>query len=112
MIVYTNLIPKFIVSHDDDDNVDDDNDNDDGIFFPCEDFGINFDYSFPACAFLFFFLFFFELEISSRTLIPIFRSESLHSGSASWDDCGRVLPDKLIVSSFPDGFPHYAYRAA
>ena len=26
---------------------------------------------------------------------------SIHSASASWDDCGRLFPDKLRVSSFP-----------
>ena len=43
----------------------------------CEDFWEN---SFPACAFFFFFL---EVEISSRTLISLFRPGSDHSGSAS-----------------------------
>ena len=37
---------------------------------------------------------------------------SVHSGSESWDDWGRVFPDELHVSSFPDRFPHYAWRAA
>ena len=32
--------------------------------------------------------------------------ESVHSGSASWDNCGRTFPDKLHVSSSPDWFPH------
>ena len=52
--------------------------------------------SFPACAFLFFF--FFEVEITSRTLIPLFRPGSVHSGSASWDDCDRVFLEELCVS--------------
>ena len=30
---------------------------------------------------------------------------SVHSGSANWDDCGRVFPDELRVSSFPDRLP-------
>ena len=52
-----------------------------GFFLACEDFGRMFDNSFPACAvFLFFF---YEVEISSRTLIPLFRPGSVHSGSAS-----------------------------
>ena len=34
------------------------------------------------------FFFFFKVEISSRTLIPFFLPGSVHSGSASWDDCG------------------------
>ena len=112
MIVYINHIPSFIVSHDDDDdddNDDDDDDADDGIFLACENFGIKFDYLFPASSFLFVCL--FEVEISSRTLIPVFRSGSLHSGLASWDDCGRVFPDKVRVSSFPDRFPYYACTA-
>ena len=49
-------------------------------------------------------LFFFKVEISLRTLS--------HSGSASGDDCDRVFPDELRVSSFPDRFPHYAWTAA
>ena len=52
-----------------------------GFFLACEDFGRMFDHSFPACA-----LFFFEVEISSRTLIPLFMPGSVHSGSASLDD--------------------------
>ena len=54
----------------------------------------------------------FLVEISSRTLNPLFKPESVHSGSASWDDCNRVLPDELRVSSFPDRFPHYTWTAA
>ena len=53
----------------------------------------------PTCASLFFS--FFKVEISSRTPIPLFRSGSVHSGSASWDDCAHVFPDKLRVSTFP-----------
>ena len=60
-----------------------------------------FDHSFPACAFFFF----FWSEISSRTLIPHFIPGSVHSGSARWDDRGRISPDKLRVSSFPAGSP-------
>ena len=56
--------------------------------------------------------FFFEVEISLRTLIPLFMTGSVHSGWASWDDCGRMFHDKLRVSSFPDGFPHYSWTAA
>ena len=53
-----------------------------------------------------FYFFFFNVEISSRTLIPLFRSESVNGGSASSDDCDLVFPDELHVSSFPDRFPH------
>ena len=49
----------------------------------------------------------FEAEISSRTLSPLFRPGSVHSGSASRDDCDRVFLDELRVSSLPDRFPHY-----
>ena len=38
------------------------------FFLACEDFGRMFNHSFPICAF---FLFFFEVEISSHTLIPL-----------------------------------------
>ena len=40
-----------------------------GLFLACEDLGRIFDHSFPACAFFVLFCF-FEVEISSRTLIP------------------------------------------
>ena len=50
------------------------------------------------------FFFFFWVEISSRSLIPLFRPWSVHIGSASWDDCDPVFPDELRVSSFPDRF--------
>ena len=50
-------------------------------------------------------LFSSSVEISSRTLIPFFMPGSVHSGSTSWYDCGRVFPDELRVSSFPDRFP-------
>ena len=78
-----------------------------GFFLACEDFGRRFDYQFPACDFVR-----FKVEISSCTLIPLFRPGSAHSGSASWDDCDRVFPDELRVISFPDRFPHYAWTAA
>ena len=55
--------------------------------------------------------FWFLVEISSRTLIPLFWPGSVHSGLASWEDCGRVFPDELRVSSFPDRSPHYAWAA-
>ena len=54
--------------------------------------------SFPTYAF---FSFFLKVEISLFTLIPLFMPQSVHSGSASWDDCGRVLPDELHVSLLP-----------
>ena len=53
-----------------------------------------------------FFFFFFEVEISLCALIPLSMPGSVHSGSASWDDCGWMFLDKLSVSSFPDRFPH------
>ena len=59
-----------------------------------------------------FLLLFFKVEISSRTLIPLLRPGPVHSGSASWDDCGRMFPDKLRVSSFHDRFQHNAWTAA
>ena len=77
-----------------------------GFFLACGGLGRMFDHSFPACAV------FFYGEISSRTLIPHFMPGSVHSGSAGWDDCGRMIPDKLRVSSFPNWFPHYAWTAA
>ena len=81
-----------------------------GFFLACEDFGRMLDHSFPACAF--FICFFPEVEISSRTLIPNFMPGSVHGGSGSWDDCDRMFPDKLLVSSFPNRFHDYAWTAA
>ena len=44
-----------------------------GLFLACEDFGRMFDNLFSASAlFFFFFCYFSEVEISSRTLIPLF----------------------------------------
>ena len=57
---------------------------------------------------LFVFCFFFKVEIKLRTLIPLIRPTSVYSVSASWEDCGRVFPDELRASSFPDRFPHNA----
>ena len=79
------------------------------LFLACEEFGRMVDNLFPACAF--FFLFFFKVEIRSRTLIPLLRPGSIHSGSASSDDCGRAFPNKLRVSSFPDRFLRYTCTA-
>ena len=49
-----------------------------------------------------------KLAHTNSTFMPV----SVHSGSASWDDCGRKFLKKLPVSSFPDRFPHYAWTAA
>ena len=65
--------------------------------------GRKFDHSIPVQR-----AFFLLVEISSRTLIPISMAGSVHSGSASLDDCDRMFPDKLRVSSFPDRFQNYA----
>ena len=65
---------------------------------------------------LYLFFFFFggggEWRLNSHILILLFRQESVHSGSVSWDDCGRVFPGELHMSSFPDRFPHYAWKMA
>ena len=53
-------------------------------------------HSSPALSFFF----------SSRMPIPLFMPGSVHSGSASRDDCGRMFPDKLCMSSFLDRSPH------
>ena len=64
-----------------------------------------FDHYSPLC-----FFFFFEVEISSSALIPPFMSRSVHSGSASLDDCGRMFSDKLrVMSSFLDRFPGHQH---
>ena len=59
--------------------------SDGGFFLACKDLGEKFNHSFPACAF------FFYVEICSCTLIPPSRPGSVHSGSASRDNCGRTL---------------------
>ena len=51
----------------------------DGFFLACEDFGRLFEIQSPPA----FFFFFFEVEISLRTLIPLFMPGSVHSGSVS-----------------------------
>ena len=71
-----------------------------GFFLACKDFGRMFDYSFPTCTF------FFKVEISLRTLIPLFRPGSVHSGSAGWDDCDQVFLTsfmwaRFLISSHP-----------
>ena len=48
-----------------------------GCFLAREDLGRMFDHSFPACVF-FLFVFFFEVEIGSRALIPLFIPGSVH----------------------------------
>ena len=50
------------------------------FFLACDDFGRRFNHSFSAC------VCFFEVEIISRTLIPLIRPGSVHSGSVCWDD--------------------------
>ena len=77
-----------------------------GILLEYEDFGRMFNNSFPICAF------FFLSGDSLHTLIPLFRPGSIYSRSVSRDNCDRVFPDKLRVSSFTDRFPHYARIAA
>ena len=88
------------------DNLDEDGGG--GFFLAGEDFGRMFDNLFPACAFFFFWL----VEISLSKLIPLFRPGSVHSGSASIDDCDQMFPDKLGVSSFPDRLPYSALTVA
>ena len=64
------------------------------FFLTCEDFGRMFNNSFPACVF---WGFFFKVEISLHTLIPLFGQDQ---STVSWDDCNRVFPAELCVSSF------------
>ena len=71
----------------------------DGLFLACEDFWENVRQFIPRLRF--FFLFFFKVEISSCTLISLFRPGLVHSDSASWDDCGRIFPKELHLSPFP-----------
>ena len=50
-------------------------------------------------------LFIFQVKINSHTPVPHFRPESVHSGLASWDDRGWVVPGELRVSRFPWSVP-------
>ena len=50
-----------------------------GFLLSSEDFGRMLDHSFPACAFILFY--FFEVEVSSRTLIPLFMPGLVNCGS-------------------------------
>ena len=45
-------------------------------------------------------LFFLLVESSSYTLIPLFTPGSVHSSSASWDDCGQVFPNEWADTDF------------
>ena len=82
--------------------------------FPClRGFGGRFDDSFPSWVFVCLLLLFFLFDclfvclfvcLSRDQLASInstfLRPGSVHSGLASWDDCGRMFPDELRVSSF------------
>ena len=73
----------------------------DGFLFTCEDSRGRLNDSLSICtSFLFFFFWGGDVEISLCTPISLFRPGSVHSGSASWDDCGQVFPDKLCVGLF------------
>ena len=63
-----------------------------GFFLARNDFGRMLDHSLPACAYFFFY--YFKIEISSRTLIPLFRPESVHS------DCGAEFPGKCNTMQY------------
>ena len=79
-----------------------------GSFLACEDFGGRFDELFLACTFLFFsflsfvflffvlFNFFFKWRSARAHQFHVFCvcPGSVHSGSSSWDDCGRLFPDE------------------
>ena len=78
-----------------------------GLFRAGKDFGSVFNHSIPPALFFFFFL-----SGEKLTVIPLFTPGSVNSGSASWDDCGKVFTDKLRVSLFQDRFPNYAQTAA
>ena len=73
-----------------------------GVFLACEDLGRMFTIHSPPALCLFVCC---KVEISLRTLTPLFTPGSDHSGSASRDDGDRVFPDELRVSSFPDRVP-------
>ena len=47
-----------------------------------------------------FFFFFFKWRQFARTISTLLGQRWVHSGSASWDDCGRAFPDDLCVGPF------------
>ena len=55
--------------------------------------GQRLDDSLPACAICFCFK--VDQHQLTHTPTPLFTPESVHSGSASWDNCGQVFPDTL-----------------
>ena len=58
------------------------------------------------------FFFFFWVKISLCILIPLFMPGSDHSGSSSWDDCGRCSLTSCVWACFRIGFPQNALIAA
>ena len=58
----------------------------------------------PPMLFFFLLVVFFLSIYGDRScaLIPLFKPGSVHSGSVSRDNCGRVFLDELHVSSFHD----------
>ena len=58
------------------------------------------------------FVCFFEVEISSRTLIPLFCQDQSTVAQRTETTVTEIFPDELRVSSFPGWFPHYAWTAA
>ena len=86
-----------------------------GFFSFARILGRLFERSFPACVCVCVCVrvcVLFQVESSSSARIPLFTPGSVHSGSASWDDCGWMFPVELRMSSFPDRSPHYAWTAA
>ena len=76
-------------------------------------FGEKFDNSFPRLHFLF-----IKWRSACAHRFHFLKSGSIHSGSASWDDCGRVVPDELLRARSPWEVPtlcldlaHYALSA-
>ena len=80
-----------------------------GVFFPrVRSFWENVRQFIPHLRGDFFFFFLVEIARARAHYFHSFRPASVHSGSASWDGCDWVFPDKSRVSSFRDRFPHYA----
>ena len=77
------------------------------FFLACEDFGRMFDHSFPACPLPPPFFFFFEVEISLRTLIPLFYARI---GPQWLSELRRLWPN--VPCQVACELPHYAWTAA
>ena len=82
----------------------------DGFFFACDDFERMFIHSFPAYAFSF--SSFFKVEISSRTLSPLYMPGSVHKRFSELRRLWPNVPEEVACESASGRFPHNTWTAA